>query len=242
MTRASAERFQPLLESVPKEQAPQHLRLDDATLARFLNNCHRRRYPARSEIFRPGDDGNTLYYVISGSLAVISEDENGRELILSYINQGDFIGEMGLFVEPQRREVITRCRTSCDLAEISYERLWQVLDGSLKADCAKVLFAVGTQLTRRLLQTSRKVARLAFLDVTGRVARQLLDLTQEPDAIVHAKGVQVRVSRQELSRLVGCSREMVGRVLKQLAEADKILVRGKTVVVVGATREAAPVS
>jgi CRP/FNR family cyclic AMP-dependent transcriptional regulator len=238
MTRESAERFEPRLEAMPRPMVPAPLALDAAALGRFLDHCHRRRYPARSEVFRPGDDGSTLYYVVAGSLAVVTEDENGRELILSYINQGDFIGEMGLFVEPQRREVVTRCRAACELAEISYERLWQVLDGPLKADCAKILFAVGAQLTRRLLQTNRKVSRLAFLDVTGRVARQLLDLTQEPEAVVHPKGMQVRVSRQELSRLVGCSREMVGRVLKQLHEAGKLVVRGKTIVVIGATRRA----
>lgn len=238
MTRESAERFIPRLEAMPRPQVPPSLAFDAAALGHFLDHCHRRRYPARSEIFRPGDDGSTLYYVVSGSLAVVTEDENGRELILGYINQGDFIGEMGLFVEPQRREVVTRSRTACELAEISYERLWQALDGPLKADCAKVLFAVGAQLTRRLLQTNRKVSRLAFLDVTGRVARQLLDLTQEPEAITHPKGMQVRVSRQELSRLVGCSREMVGRVLKQLHEAEKLIVRGKSIVVIGATRNA----
>lgn len=238
MTRESAERFEPRLEAMPRPQAPSALAFDPVSLGRFLDHCHRRRYPARSEIFRPGDDGSTLYYVVSGSLAVVTEDENGRELILGYINQGDFIGEMGLFVEPQRREVVTRSRTACELAEISYERLWQVLEGPLKADCAKVLFAVGAQLTRRLLQTNRKVSRLAFLDVTGRVARQLLDLTQEPEATLHPKGMQVRVSRQELSRLVGCSREMVGRVLKQLHEAEKLIVRGKSIVVIGATRRA----
>jgi CRP/FNR family cyclic AMP-dependent transcriptional regulator len=238
MTRESAERFEPRLEAMPRPMVPAPLALDAAALGRFLDHCHRRRYPARSEVFRPGDDGSTLHYVVAGSLAVVTEDENGRELILSYINQGDFIGEMGLFVEPQRREVVTRCRAACELAEISYERLWQVLEGPLKADCAKVLFAIGAQLTRRLLQTNRKVSRLAFLDVTGRVARQLLDLTQEPDAIAHPKGMQVRISRQELSRLVGCSREMVGRVLKQLHEAGKLVVRGKTIVVIGATRRA----
>jgi len=236
MTRESAERFELRLEAMPRPMVPAPLVLDAAALGRFLDHCHRRRYPARSVVFRPGDDGGTLYYVVSGSLAVVTEDESGRELILSYINPGDFIGEIGLFVEPQRREVATRCRTACELAEISYERLWQVLDGPLKADCAKILFAVGAQLTRRLLQTNRKVSRLAFLDVTSRVTRQLLDLTQEPEAIVHPKGMQVRVSRQELSRLVGCSREMVGRVLKQLHEAGKLIVRGKTIVVVGATR------
>jgi CRP/FNR family cyclic AMP-dependent transcriptional regulator len=84
-----------------------------------------------------------------------------------------------------------------------------------------------------LLHTSRKVSRLAFMDVTGRVAKTLLDLIDEPDAMTHPKGKQIRISRQEISRIVGCSREMVGRVLKQLEEQGMIEVSGKTIVVVG---------
>jgi len=164
---------------------------------------------------------------------VSSEDEEGRELILAYLNRGEFIGEMGLFVETPRREVMVRTRTSCDLAEISYERLFQLYDGSLRDELTKILFAIGTQLTRRLLNTSRKVSRLAFMDVTSRVAKTLIDLTTEPDAMSHPKGIQIRISRQEISRIVGCSREMVGRVLKQLEEQGMISVAGKTIVVFG---------
>jgi CRP/FNR family cyclic AMP-dependent transcriptional regulator len=69
--------------------------------------------------------------------------------------------------------------------------------------------------------------------VTSRVSRTLLDLCQEPDALSHPQGTQIRISRQEISRIVGCSREMVGRVLKQLEEAGKISVKGKTIVVFG---------
>lgn len=53
----------------------------------------------KTAIIRPGDSANILYYVIEGSLTVSSEDEEGRELILTYINRGEFIGEMGLFVK-----------------------------------------------------------------------------------------------------------------------------------------------
>ena len=71
------------------------------------------------------------------------------------------------------------------------------------------------------------------MDVTSRVARTLVDLCTEPDAMSHPQGTQIRISRQEISRIVGCSREMVGRVLKQLEEGGKISVKGKTIVVFG---------
>jgi CRP/FNR family transcriptional regulator, cyclic AMP receptor protein len=202
-------------------------------IERFLLECHRRKYPNKSPIIRPGDIATTLYYVVEGSLAVMSEDEEGRELILAYVNAGEFVGEMGIFMEPEKREVMVRARTPVELAEISYERLFQLFDGPLKEEATRILFMIGAQLTRRLLHTSRKVSRLAFMDVTSRIASTLIDLCKEPDALTHPKGSQIKISRQEISRIVGCSREMVGRVLKQLEEDGKISASGKTIVVFG---------
>lgn len=231
MTSSIAERFQPQLETPHRDHTPGSLTFTPATLERFLSVCHRRRYPSKTAIFRPGDGASILYYIVEGSLTVSSEDENGRELILAYLNRGEFIGEMGLFIEPQRREVLVRSRSACELAEISYERLFNLFDTTLKDECPRILFAIGSQLTHRLLQTSRKVSRLAFMDVTSRVARTLIDLCEEPDAMTHPQGTQIRISRQEISRIVGCSREMVGRVLKQLEIDGKISVSGKTIVI-----------
>ncbi|KGI76903.1 transcriptional regulator [Oleiagrimonas soli] len=216
-----------------RHHAPSGLGPDPQSMERFLAHCHRRRYPKKTAIVRPGDPANTLYYIIDGSVTVCSEDENGRELILAYINRGQFIGEMGLFVDQSERESLVRTRTTCELAEINYERLFQLFETTLKDECPKLLFAIGFQLTNRLLRTSRQVSRMAFMDVTGRVARTLLDLCEEPDAMTHPEGTQIRISRQEVSRIVGCSREMVGRVLKQLEEQGMIDVSGKTIVVRG---------
>ncbi len=204
-----------------------------ATLERFLAHCHRRRYPPRTEVFRPGDQAGTMYYVISGSVSIITEEDDGRELVLGYFGTGEFVGEMGLFIESDVREVILRTRTQCELAEISYERLYQLFEGTLASDATQIMYAIGAQLSRRLLDTSRKAGRLAFLDVTDRIIRTLHDLTREPEAMSHPQGTQLRVSRQELARLVGCSREMAGRVLKKLQADGKLHARGKTVVLYG---------
>jgi CRP/FNR family cyclic AMP-dependent transcriptional regulator len=107
------------------------------------------------------------------------------------------------------------------------------MEGPLREECPKILFAIGSQLTNRLLRTSRQASRMAFMDVTNRISRTLLDLCQEPDAMTHPDGTQIRISRQEISRIVGCSREMVGRVLKQLEERGLIDVTGKTIVLRG---------
>lgn len=204
---------------------------DAATLDRFLDFCHRRRYPARTDVFRPGSAANSLYYVVSGSLSVISEEADGRELVLGYVNAGEFVGEMGLFFAADQRAVVARTRTACELAEINYERLHQLFAGPLSAECPRILYAIGLQLSKRLLDTSRKASRLAFMDVAGRIIRTLNELCEEPDALTHPDGTQLRVSRQELARIVGCSREMAGRVLKQLETQGLLHARGKTIVV-----------
>jgi len=220
------------------------LALDIATIDRFLAHSHRRRYPARTDVFRPGDPAGTLYYVIGGSVSIIAEEDEERELVLGYFGTGEFVGEMGLFVESDRREVILRTRTACELAEISYERLHQLAEisyerlhqlflGPLSNDAPRLLYALGQQISKRLLDTSRKASRLAFLDVTDRIVRTLHDLAAEPEAMSHPQGSQLRVSRQELARLVGCSREMAGRVLKKLQTDGLLHARGKTVVLYG---------
>ena len=198
------------------------------SIDKFLEHCHRRRYPSKSVIIYAGDAPDVLYYIVEGSVTVLNEDENGHEIILAYLNKGDFFGEMGLFGENVTRSAWVRTRSECELAEISYSKFRQIAQ-----EDAEILFALATQMAARLRTTSRKVSDLAFLDVTGRVARTLLDLCKEPDAMTHPDGMQIRVTRQEIGRIVGCSREMVGRVLKSLEEQGLITARGKTIVVFG---------
>ncbi|MFT6318738.1 MAG: CRP/FNR family cyclic AMP-dependent transcriptional regulator [Candidatus Azotimanducaceae bacterium] len=96
-----------------------------------------------------------------------------------------------------------------------------------------MLYQLASQLADRLGKTTQKVGDLAFLDVTGRVAHTLLDLCKEPDAMTHPDGMQIKITRQEIGRIVGCSREMVGRVLKTLEDQGLVSVKGKTMVVFG---------
>ena len=96
------------------------------------------------------------------------------------------------------------------------------------------MFTIGKQIAYRLRNTTRKVGDLAFYDVSGRIARTLINLSKEPDAMTHPNGMQIKITRQEIGRLVNCSREMAGRVLKTLEEQQLIDVSGKTIVVFGA--------
>ncbi len=207
--------------------------INNEALEQFLRLCHTRTYPAKVTIIRPGDEGDKLLYILDGSVSVNVEDEGGHELVLAYLNKNEFIGEVGVFKGAEIRQVSVKTRTKCQLAEISYDRFHQSLKRELREYAPEILFMLGEQISSRLLITSRKYQDLAFLDVEGRIARTLLDLAKEPDAITHPDGMQIYITRQEIGRIVGCSREMAGRVLKELQDKGMISAHGKTIVVFG---------
>lgn len=208
----------------------------DPTLEWFLSHCHIHKYPSKSTLIHAGEKAETLYYIVKGSVAVLIKDsvavlikdEEGKEMILSYLNQGDFIGELGLFEEGQERTAWVRAKTPCEVAEISFKKFRQLIQVN-----PDILMRLSGQMARRLQVTSQKVGDLAFLDVTGRIAQTLLNLARQPDAMTHPDGMQIKITRQEIGQIVGCSRETVGRILKMLEEQNLISAHGKTIVVYG---------
>ena len=197
-------------------------------LDQLVRFSHRRNYAPKTTIIHEGDKSDTLYYIMRGSVSVVIEDVDGREIVLAYLNPGEFFGEMGLFDEERQRSAWVVARTDCELAEADYNQFREMSEHT-----PAMLFELASQMAARLRRTSAKVRDLAFLDVTGRVAGTLLELAREPDAMTHPDGMQVKITRQEIARIVGCSREMVGRVLKDLEDQGLIHARGKTMVVYG---------
>ncbi|MAC46051.1 MAG: cAMP-activated global transcriptional regulator CRP [Oceanospirillum sp.] len=193
----------------------------------FLALSHRRKFPKRSTVISAGAESNSILYLVKGSVTVSIEDEDGHEMVIAYLNEGSFFGEMGLFDE-ESRSAWVKAKTECEVAEVSYTRFKELIEMD-----TRLMYALGKQLSERLRKTTIKVGDLAFMDVTGRVARTLLELCQEPDAMTHPDGMQIKVTRQEIARIVGCSREMVGRVLKDLEEQGLVTASGKTMVVYG---------
>ena len=193
----------------------------------FLSAAHKRNYLRGSTIIFAGEDSESIYYILKGSVTVLIEDDSGHEIIVAYLNEGDFFGEMAMFSEGTRTAWVN-AKTDCELAELGYRKFIE-----LSRHDPGMLYELATQLADRLDKTTQKVGNLAFLDVTGRVARTLLDLSNEPDAMTHPDGMQIKITRQEIGRIVGCSREMVGRVLKTLEDQGLVSVKGKTMVVHG---------
>ena len=194
----------------------------------FLQHCTKKVYKPRSTIIYAGDSSDCLFFLVEGSVSVAIEDEEGKEIIIAYLNKGAFFGEMGLFEDRAPRSAWVHAKTESIVAEISYVKFREISD-----KYPELMTSVGRQMSERLRKTTEKVGTLAFYDVTGRVARTLLDLCKEPDAMTHPDGMQIKITRQEIGRIVGCSREMVGRVLKTLEEEGLVEVHGQTMVVFG---------
>lgn len=203
----------------------------------FISHARKRSFPPKHTIVHSGDEPDALYLILEGSVSVLKEDDSGREIVLAYLNPGEFFGEMCLFREQKARTAAVRTRTPALVAEMGYQAF-----RSFNRENADIMFEVAGQLASRLRDTSRRLSDLAFLDVAGRVAHELLNLTKLPDAKKHPRGVQVSISRQELARIVGCSREMAGRVLKRLEEDGAVMTQGRSVVVLDSGRLESPPS
>lgn len=203
--------------------SPGHL---SESLKALLKRARINRFPKKTVLVEAGSESHSLYLILKGSVSIILKENNDREIVVAYLNAGDFFGEMGLFEAQAHRTAEVRTREVCEIAEIEYSVFHEL--SMLYPDLNYAVFA---QLARRLKNTTRKVNDLAFIDVTGRIARCLIDLADQPEAMILPNGRRIRITRQEIGRLVGCSREMVGRVLKTLEEQGMIETEGKEILI-----------
>jgi CRP/FNR family cyclic AMP-dependent transcriptional regulator len=200
----------PLFTSFPEEQ----LRLLSTIITR-------KSAPRSTTIMAGGDPTDSLYIVLSGRLKVMMSDSEGKEVILSILGPGEFFGEMGLIDdEPRSATVITI--EPCELLSIAKRDFKKCL-----SENAEMSMAVMRGLVRRLREADRKIGSLALLDVYGRVARLLLDMAENVDG---EKVVTKRLPKQDIAKMIGASREMVSRVMKDLQTGGYIEMRGSTIV------------
>ena len=200
----------------------------------FMAQAHTRSFPARHNVIHAGDPPRGLFLILEGSVCVLLEDDHGREIVLAYLDPGAIFGEMCLFPEQKVRTAIVRTREPTLVAELSYDQF-----RNFARVQPEIMLELAEQLSVRLRDTNQRLADLAFLDVAGRIAHILMELTRRVGTVVHPRGLTVRVSRQELARNAGCSREMAGRVLKRLEEDGLVIADGRNITVVGPKKPAA---
>lgn len=175
---------------------------------RLGQGAQKQRFRRGDLVVARGERSGALFILLNGRARVVAADDRGREVVLATLTAGDYVGEMSLIdQEPHSADV--RVETPTDVLVLRQDAFEQGLPepGSMGR-----AFLLG--LVRRLRAADRQIESLALLDVYGRVARALLDRAVEgPDGIPTVQG---KVSRQDLAKVVGASREMVSRVMKDL--------------------------
>jgi CRP/FNR family cyclic AMP-dependent transcriptional regulator len=173
-----------------------------------------RRYRKGTLIIQEGEFGDTLYIVLAGRLQAYSTDDSGRDFVFGTYGPGDYVGEMSLDGGPRSANVITLEPTTC--AVVTRRRLREHI--AAHPDFA---FELLGRVIRRARLATRDARNLALIDTYGRLVQLLDDL-----AAPQADGTRLigeRLTHRELAARVGCSREMVSRLMKDL-EAGKFVV------------------
>ena len=200
----------PLFASFPEDQ-----------LGMIATMVTRRSAARANTIMAAGDATDSLYIVLSGRLKVMMSDSDGKEVILAILGPGEFFGEMGLIDdEPRSASVVTL--EPCELLSIAKRDFRKCL-----AENFEMSMAVMRGLVRRLREADRKIGSLALLDVYGRVSRLLLDMAETVNG---EKIVTKRLPKQDIAKMIGASREMVSRVMKDLQVGGYIEMRGSNIV------------
>jgi CRP/FNR family cyclic AMP-dependent transcriptional regulator len=196
--------------------------LSEEELALLARVVARKSYPRGSLILAAGDPTDSLYILISGRIKVFMSDLDGKEVILAILEPNEFFGEMGL-IDNSPRSANVVALEPCELVCISKPDFKRCL-----ADNFDMAMTVMRGLVKRLREADNQIGSLALMDVFGRVARLLLDTAEVIDG---EKVVTRKLSKQDIARMIGASREMVSRVMKHLQAAGYIEVRGDAIVI-----------
>ena len=170
----------------------------------------KRRFKRGEVIVEQGKKSNALFILLNGRARVVTADSRGREVILATLQPGDHIGEMSL-IDNEPHSATVRAEVQTDVLMLGRIEFARCLPEN-----SSMAYAVMRGLVQRLRHADRKIESLALMDVYGRVARALLEFATETgdgEMLIREK-----ISRQDIAKMVGASREMVSRVMKDLEE------------------------
>ena len=195
--------------------------LPENQLAVLTSAVSRKSFPRGTTVIAAGDVTESLYVVISGRLKVMISDDEGREVILAILGPNEFFGEMGLIDDAPRSASVVALE-ACELLSLSKRDFKKCL-----ADNFEMAITVMRGLVKRLREADQKIGSLALMDVYGRVARLLLEMSETVDG---QKVVTRKLAKQDIAKMIGASREMVSRVMKDLQMGGYIEMRGSNIV------------
>ena len=173
----------------------------------------KRRLKRGELVVEQGTKSNALFILLNGRARVLTADSRGREVILAVLQSGDYVGEMSL-IDNEPHSATVRAEVQTDMLVLGRAEFARCLPES-----SSLAYGILRGLVLRLRNADRQIESLALLDVYGRVARALLDMAEDEKGIKLIRG---KVSRQDMAKVVGASREMVSRVMKDLEERGVI--------------------
>ena len=175
-----------------------------------------KRYRARTTLIEEHDHGDTIFVVLSGTLRIYCADARGREVTLALYGPGEYVGEMSLDGGPRSASVITETAAVC--AMVSGRALRQYL-----AENPAFALELILRLIRRTRLATENARGLALLDAYGRLTRLLESLAVPAESGI--RHVQQRLTHLDISQRIGCSRELVSRILKDLDTGGYIALK-----------------
>lgn len=187
----------------------------DAALQAVVRASMLRRVARNAQVVRAGERTDFVYLVLSGTLEVLVGDEEGREAFLSELGPGELFGEMGVLDDEVRSATVVAV-TPSELVAITKTDFKRFMKENFD-----VAHYVMRKLIQRLRMANRRIESLALLDITGRVARVLREMAETVD------GEQVivgKLCKQSIAKMIGSSREMVSRTMKNLEQRGLIEV------------------
>lgn len=201
------------------KSVPYFSEIPEGDLERLVAAAVKKTYPKNSVIINEGDEAGSLFIILSGRVQAFLSNESGRTVTLSTQEGGSFFGELSLLDgEPRSASVMTLEPTVCILIPRRAFQLWL-------QEHPDAALSIIRSLTRRVRLLTESVRGLALSDVYGRLAKSLSGLgVADGETWV----IDPKPSHQDLANIVGCSREMVSRIMKDLARGGYIATEGKT--------------
>ncbi|MYB22036.1 MAG: Crp/Fnr family transcriptional regulator [Chloroflexi bacterium] len=185
------------------------------------------RYRAHSDIFHEGDEGSTLYIILSGAVKIYIPSLDGREVVLAVHRKYDLLGEMSLLDDDPRSASATTIEDT-EVVKLSRHDFLSVLD--LHPEAQRAIIDV---LVARLRATNQSIQDAYLLDVPGRLARRLLAIANEHgEPTEDGVDIGLRVSQQELANMIGASRVAVNKQLQQWRKQRIVDVNRQRVTIV----------
>lgn len=193
----------------------------DVQLEQIARIAVLRQVPRHKTIVFVGAETDCLFVIVTGSAKVLNRDAEGREVILSILEAGECFGEMGLIDgSPRSADVVTN--EPCDLLIISKTDFMRVLSENVDL-CLNIM----KSLVLRLREANHKIESLALMDVYGRVAKLLLEFSEKENGV---RVVKRKITKLDMAKMVGASREMVSRVMRDLELRGYIHIDGGRII------------